>query len=613
MFVCEKAPPNVGLYALGLGGILTLVGSALSLRILRLSVRTPTGRSRDSPTSVANAGAKAVEGCDGACGRGVRSMVIWSLPLYAALAVAFWGIPIARGFSSTVIAANEIDPDAYVWFLAWWPHALAHGLNPFVTHALFVPTGYNLTWATAIPGPSLLMTPVTLFLGPIVSFNLLALAAPAVSAWTASLLCWHLTRRVLASLIGGYLFGFSPYMLRALQGQPNLYLTALIPLIVLLVLLHVQGLIKDRSFLVGMTVLIALQFLTSVETLVMGTVFGSVALGAAYGLFEELRARVFRTAKWVIAGYLGAGVLVSPLLYFMAFRAHAVPNQASSALGLDLLSWLVPDSSLALASSHATGGTPPYAGGFGYLGLPIVIIILIYAWQHRAERAGRLGLACLLVPTIAALGTGLTISGTHTEVGHTTIGLPWAMLAGLPGLNRAIPQRFMLFSFLAVAVIVATWLSGDFGYRRVGLALLAVGSLLPNVASASWRFPLTTPSFFANGEYRPYLRSNDRALILPVVSGERWQAQADLPFQLVGGYLGAQPESYQRYAAYDRLFYGSLQPQRDSSSLHRFLTNKAVSVVVADERIPQAHTLANALGVKPAQIGGVLVYRLRRP
>ena len=30
------------------------------------------------------------------------------------------------------------------WFIGWVPHAIAHGLNPFFTNSMFVPTGVNL-------------------------------------------------------------------------------------------------------------------------------------------------------------------------------------------------------------------------------------------------------------------------------------------------------------------------------------------------------------------------------------------------------------------------------------------------------------------------------------
>jgi len=72
-----------------------------------------------------------------------------------------------------------------MWFLMWWPHAISHGLDPFFTHALWAPAGYHLGAVPSIPGPSLLLAPITFALGPVVAYNILALCCPAVSAWTA--------------------------------------------------------------------------------------------------------------------------------------------------------------------------------------------------------------------------------------------------------------------------------------------------------------------------------------------------------------------------------------------------------------------------------------------
>ena len=70
---------------------------------------------------------------------------------YLTLSVLLFGLPVIGHFGSRIIAANEIDPSADMWFLGWWPHAVLHGTNPFITHAMFYPDGYNLQWATSMP------------------------------------------------------------------------------------------------------------------------------------------------------------------------------------------------------------------------------------------------------------------------------------------------------------------------------------------------------------------------------------------------------------------------------------------------------------------------------
>ena len=82
---------------------------------------------------------------------------------------------------SEVVGPSDIEPSVFVWMLGWWPHAILHGQDPFLTAALFAPDGYNLSWAPAIPGPSLLLAPLTLTAGPVVAYNVLVLASPVLS------------------------------------------------------------------------------------------------------------------------------------------------------------------------------------------------------------------------------------------------------------------------------------------------------------------------------------------------------------------------------------------------------------------------------------------------
>src|SRR5438876_905956 len=83
--------------------------------------------------------------------------------------------------------------------------ALGSWTNPFVSHVLYVPNGVDIAWTPTAPGLGLAASPVTALFGPVVAFNVVALLLPAVSAWTAYLLCRYLTGSLWASVVGGYL------------------------------------------------------------------------------------------------------------------------------------------------------------------------------------------------------------------------------------------------------------------------------------------------------------------------------------------------------------------------------------------------------------------------
>lgn len=527
--------------------------------------------------------------------------------LYATLAIVYWLLPIAGAPGRTLIAADDIDASAFMWMFAWWPHALGHGINPFVTHAIFVPDGYNLAWASSMPGPSLLLAPVTLGAGPAWTWNALALLAPALSAWTAYLLCHRVSARVAPSLVGGYVFGFSPYVLGHIAGAPNLAMVALLPLAVLLVVRHVEGDLRDRWFVVAMAAVLTAQFLTWVETLAVASLFGAVALLTAYVLLPDRRAALRRTVVLLAGALMATGVLVSPFLHAFLFEPHTVPEQALKNYPADLLSWVVPASFQALATGHTRAGAPAYATGYAYLGLPLVLLLAVFAWRYRERPVVRVLAVCFAVAAVASLGEALQVHGHNTG-----IPLPWAALAHLPGLRYAIPVRFGVFFLLPAAVAVSLWLSWARGWAPWALAALAVAFLVPDIGNALWRTPLTNPPFFDHGASRAVIRTSDRVLAVPPwAESMRWQAREGYRFGLAGGYLGAFPEGYASDPTFQSVLSGRLS-RGYAAQLSRFVRVKGVTAIVVDERRPGPwRRLFGTLGVRPVRTKGVLVYRLR--
>ncbi len=349
---------EAGIAALALGGLAMIAGWALGFREVRPTI-AGLGPWDELPRTLREASPPGEAAPASPSGSPAWLRALWPLALYAVLALVFFGWPIRDAFGDTLIASNTIDPSIYTWFYEWWPWALVHGHNPFLTDYILVPQGYNLSWVTAVPGPSYLAAPVTFAFGPVVAYNVLALAAPAVSAWTAFLLSRHVTKATAPSLVAGYLYGFSPYMLRMLQGAPHLYFVALIPLFVLLVLWRLEGRISERFLFAAVAAGLAIQFFTSNDVLVTFTIFAAIALALAFALFVERRPLLLRTAGVILAGYLGAAVLATPALFHMLFHGHTTPEQNTPLYANDLISWVVPDSSLLVADTHEINGTPP--------------------------------------------------------------------------------------------------------------------------------------------------------------------------------------------------------------------------------------------------------------
>jgi hypothetical protein len=529
---------------------------------------------------------------------------VWPLGLYAVLSFLLFGLPILDDPTGDIIAADEIDSSVFMWFYGWWPHALLNGLNPFVTGYQFVPEGFNLQWSTSMPLPSLLLSPVTLAFGPSATWNLIQLASPALSGWTAFLLCRHITGRVWPSVAAGYVFGFSPYMLVHLTGGPYLALVPLVPLLALLVLRRIQDSVSPRRFTVAMTAALTAQYLISIEVLATATVFGAVALVAAFLLYREHRAALVATGKQLIVTYAATAVLVTPFLYYFFFGDQYPPG--ATYFRADLASFVLPPNALAITKSHSPDDVFRGAVFEAYLGLPLIALILVFAWQYRRRRSTWLLLVCLVVPAIAMLGEKLIVRGRLTD-----IPLPWAVLGDLPVLEHAIPVRFALFVALAAAVIVALWLTAG-GVARWALTVLVIASFLPNVGDASWETNINDPAFFEAGQYRDHLQPADHVLTVPVWGpNERWQADTEFAFKLAAGYLSNPfPPSYSRYPIWDAFLTAEL-PRDYAGELRRFVHDKEVTAVVVDKRHPGPwRKLFGTLGERPLDIGGVLFYRL---
>ena len=100
--------------------------------------------------------------------------------LYLALSLFFFGT--THGYGTRAFGYGG-DSFTFVWCLQWWPWAISHGINRFVSRQVWYPEGIDMTWVTSVPALSLIGLPLTLAGGAIVTFNTLCLLAPALAAW----------------------------------------------------------------------------------------------------------------------------------------------------------------------------------------------------------------------------------------------------------------------------------------------------------------------------------------------------------------------------------------------------------------------------------------------
>jgi len=529
---------------------------------------------------------------------------------YQALSLAFFGFPALCDFSHLYVGWFT-DPTFYSWSLVWWPYALRHGLNPFITsHA----ASYNLTWTTAMPAPSVLAYPLTWAFGPIVSQNVLCLMAPALAAWAAYVLCLYLSKSVWPSLLGGYVFGFSPYFAGQLLGHLPLLLVFPVPLALYLTLRRFDGSISAHCFVFLQALLISLFALTWIEGLATATLFaGMMLLVASIVLRSESRRRLWYVTLQTGGAYVLAAIILSPLFYYtFAYGLPSQPLNSPETYSADLLGFFVPTrismlGQLRLFQSIANR----LAGGnlsemTAYVPLGLVVGVILFAASRWKEPCTRILTYSLLLVLLASLGPRLQICG------KALFGLPWAMFLRIPTINNALPGRFTMYSFLCLATMTSIYLS-TLRSRRVGvlLAMLVVITSLPNVWFVNWCSTPLIPAFFSQWRYRKYIHQGETVLILPfgLNSYEMlWQALSNMYFRSADGPWP--PPEYQQWPILGSFFTGDL-PIDAETQLACFLTSHQVSeVLVESDKAAIGRAVMSSLQLDPVEDGGVLVYRL---
>jgi hypothetical protein len=477
-----------------------------------------------------------------------------------------------------------------------------------------------------MPLVGFLLLPVTRTLGPVAALNVVLLTALPLASRSAFVLYRYVTGSWWASLVGGYLFGFSGYMLyRLWEGDPQLLLVFPVVLSLWLVLRALRTEIRLHAFVCALGAMLVVEFLISLEIFATATMFAAIAFVLACWLFDggDTRKRLRALIVPIIASYAIALATVAPYLYFFfAIAAPQAPMWQPFLFSADLSFFVLPSwvSELGRLDFVASvfGGmsdTVTYVG-FSYLGPVLLAIVAVFAWQQWREARTRLLLWTMLIAAALACGPWLTVGGRRLTR------MPGALLSAIPLMRHALPVWFTMYLMLVAALVFAIWLasSGTSTAVKSTVALAAVLFAMPRLSSAFWASPVDTPAFFLSGAYRNYLLPDE--IVLPVPYGWRgnslmWQAQTDMYFRMAGAWTGPPPAEFERWPAMVALFNGKYLPEPELQ-LKAFLAAHQVTAVLVDESIKdspdaqqrqQYRTVLAALGPAPTEAGGVLIYR----
>ncbi|WP_139284747.1 hypothetical protein [Acidocella aminolytica] len=471
--------------------------------------------------------------------------------LGTALAVSWHGTNLR-----TRLLGEGSDPIAYTWFLAWWPYALQHHLNPFFTHLVWTPGGLNLGWTTSIPTLALVALPLTVTAGPVLAYDVLMLMAPVCAGMGAYGLCLYISRRPMAAIIGGWLFGFSSFAAAHLNQQLNLEWTALLPLLVWVGLRRINDHSGCLFTVLALSLLLVAQSGFSLEVFATLIVMAAFAWGLAWFTVRPMRPRLIVIAADITLAAPITFVLMVPMLFAMFGQPHDMhlPKLWPAFYVTTPLNFFIPTEATWLGGHFFLPVSSRYIGLVceqgAYLGLPLLFIL----WRYLRQGGWFLP---LLFGGILLASCGPELIWGGREMG---IPLPWGLMMRLPLIGNALPARLMAYASLVAAIIVSLWLAETTRHWRWVVATLAVLFLWP-AQSAVKVIPFQP--LFQPGQIQKAIGHDKNVLILPfgIFSPSMfWQMESGFAFSQAGGYLGFPPKRVQTNSKIMRLFFGFIDP-----------------------------------------------------
>ncbi len=455
--------------------------------------------------------------------------------------------------------------------------------------------------------------------GPIAAFNVLCVIGPPLAAWTAFLLCRQLSGHFWSALLGGYIFGFSAFMLgHQIWGHTDLTTVFLVPLAVYLAVLRFHMRISAKQLTLWLVLLLCAQFMIAVEIFATMAVFGAMATALGCSFADgETRWRLARLVPPVGAAYALSLFAVSLYLYDMfAFGHPAGPIWSAADSSADLLNFLIPTrvNELGLipffeeVSRHFCENMIGEATA--YLGIPLILVTAVYTRLHWREPLGKVLIDSLVILCVLAMGPVLKFSGT------VVAGLPGRIMTILPLLDKSLPGRFSVYIFFDLALIASLWFAtSTLGpSAKVAIASAIVVFQLPNLSGAFWARPIDTPRFFIDGLYKRYIKPDDIVVILPYAYRSNnmiWQAQSGMYFRMADGSTGAIPAEFRDWPIVDAFLDEVYLPDA-TAQLEAFMAGHDSTTLIISDEAPdreQWDSRLSAAGLVKVCVGGVSIFR----
>jgi hypothetical protein len=415
---------------------------------------------------------------------------------HAALIVCYLAAGIALTWPRATYLAGRLpatrDVGGYVWGFWWMARQVTHLANPWSTGYLAAPVGTQLAYHTLMPLPGLLMTPVTLAVGPSASYNLLSIACPG-------LLCYVMFRAArlwlpssFDAVVAGAFFGLSSSLAWRSWYEVNLALGALFLPMVLEASVRLRRSDGRRwgrqAVILGL--LLGAAMLTDQESAVLAAVLAGLTL-IPWLVRRRSIAALWPAAVAAVVAVVAASPQAIAMIQQSADGGAATPARVLAmdynSSGAGLVQMVAPSPRLAsyglpgLASLYYEGRPSFVVIGYGAVLTLMALTGLVVAWRRPAARLlGLMWIAC----TALALGSSPWILDCayrplagRWHGARLSLLMPYTWLVRLPALaNFREADRFTELGLVAAALLAGAatgWLRAH--AKPVLVVLLALG------------------------------------------------------------------------------------------------------------------------------------------
>jgi hypothetical protein len=400
-------------------------------------------------------------------------------------------------------------------------------------------------------------------------------------------------------------------------GQLNMAFSLMLPLMAYLVVVWRDGKLRSSVFIGLLGIAMAVQFYLFLETFADMTVVWIIALAVGYGLGGRAGRPVVARLSWRVGlAYLLAIALTAPYLKYALAHVPAGFARSPAISELDLASLVVPWGGQTFGLSWLAHDAAQFSSPArdGYVGIPILLVALLLAAFTWSRKIVRFLTVMLVLLIVLAFGPDVDVEGRQV------FRVPWAHLWFLPIARSAFPARFMVFAFLALAVMLAIWLAGPAKSvlrlrLRWPLALLAIAAMAANIPPLSLQPVIALPAFVATAQYRHYLAPGDTIVVVSTNQGNTgllWQAQTNFYFRLAGGFINA---AVNQRTDLPVPVADLGREQLTPAVIQQFRTfvrqGRISAILVVDGANPRWYYVFHRLRIRPLTVGGALLYPTR--